>query len=131
MECKRFCHTPCHRNIEEVSMLKMALDKIASKLCIKIWNQFFTCMRIWYRLILRMCDKNCYRFFSYVKIGYQFFTPEKQVAKRATIASMRAISNIWGLLRYSRAAYATVSGPILQKIEFIQNIIYVVSTFKF
>ena len=34
----------------------MALDEIVSTLCIKIWNQFFTCMRNLVP-IFQMCDK--------------------------------------------------------------------------
>ena len=86
-------------------------------------------MTIWYRFFKYVTK--LLPIFTYVKIGYQFFTPEKQVAHRATIAHLRAMINLWGLLRYSRASNATVSDIILLKIELIKNIMYVLITCKF
>ena len=40
---------------------------------------------------------------------------QKQVAQRATIAQLRAIINLLGLFKCSRAANSTVSGPIWLK----------------
>ena len=56
---------------------------------------------------------------------------KQQVAQRAMIAHLRAIINILGIFRCSRAANSTVRGPIWLKIELIQNIMYVLITCKF
>ena len=55
----------------------------------------------------------------------------KQSSPKGNDAHLSAIINLKGLLRCSRAANSTVSGPIRLKFEHNQNIMYVLITYKF
>ena len=74
--------------------------------------------------ILQMCDK-IVPILHMCKNWVPILHTREKAAQRAIIAHLRAIINLWGLLRYSRATNATISCPILLKTELIQNILYV------
>ena len=65
------------------------------------------------------------------KTKTQHYEIIEQVAKRATIAHLRAIINLLGHFRCSRAANFTVSGPIWLKFDLIKDIMHVLITYKF